>query len=83
MPNLPLWRNIWHHKDFGLEDGDGKVKTVHLPVARSITDALADGQTFDLALVAVKAYHTESVAQELQDVARHDAGVHSTKWGGQ
>ena len=55
---------------FQLEDGDGKVMTVHLPVEPSITDALADGQTFDLALVAVKAYHTESVAQELREVGR-------------
>jgi len=52
---------------FQLEDGDGRIKIVHLPVAPSITAALADGRTFGLALVAVKAYHTESVAQELRE----------------
>lgn len=53
-----------------LVERDGGVKSVRVNVATSITTALVDGQTFDLALVAVKAYHTESVAQELQDVGQ-------------
>jgi 2-dehydropantoate 2-reductase len=51
-----------------LVESDGGVKNVRVAVETSITAALADEKTFDLALVAVKAYHTESVAQELQDV---------------
>ena len=82
MPNVPLGGTL-ASQGFQLEDGDGKVNTVHLPVVPSITDALADGQTFDLALVAVKAYHTESVAQELQEWRSSDAGVDSTKWSWQ
>lgn len=52
-----------------LEEGDGGVKTVQVEIVRSISAAVANGRAFDLALVAVKAYHTKFVAQELQDVA--------------
>ena len=51
-----------------LVDGDGGVKSVRVGVAPSITAALSEEEAYDLALVAVKAYHTKSVAQELQKV---------------
>ncbi|HEY53929.1 MAG TPA: ketopantoate reductase family protein [Caldilineae bacterium] len=51
-----------------LVENDGGVKSERVDVATSITAALMNGRTFDLALVAVKAYHTASVAQELQEV---------------
>ncbi len=53
-----------------LVDGDGGVKHVRVEIAPSITAALAKNSDYDLALVAVKAYHTESVAQELQELDR-------------
>lgn len=48
-----------------LQEPDGRELAPAVAVVDGLAAALAAGQGYDLAFVAVKAYHTESVAQEL------------------